>query len=334
LERRRIDMPESRINVNNLSPYQLAIQGVVGKGKNALKNITADQLGRIADSVFGSAPVPPGSQITYQDATTVHWTDPEGYEHVATRNLDGRDVNAGVWREQTNRPAILPPPSETQSLQKSLTELAQRLTGASPTLAELDPATKAALAAISAAEQARLQEQFDRESGDLLARLYGSGVQRSSIAGENLSQMLQAQNLVTQQQQSDAATRELQAREYLTNVGQQSNNSLLGLLNSLLGQQTQRDIATGGLNLDSAKLAEQARQFGLNSELAQQDADLRLAAARQGSDFFGNALQGIAGSLVNFGLGQIPALGGAFRNLLGGRGSGQIYGAGSAWPQN
>jgi S-adenosylmethionine:diacylglycerol 3-amino-3-carboxypropyl transferase len=166
-------------------------------------------------------------------------------------------------------------------LQKSLTELAQRLTGASPTLAELDPATKAALAAISAAEQARLQEQFDRESGDLLARLYGSGVQRSSIAGENLSQMLQAQNLVTQQQQSDAATRELQAREYLTNVGQQSNNSLLGLLNSLLGQQTQRDIATGGLNLDSAKLAEQARQFGLNSELAQQDADLRLAAARR-----------------------------------------------------
>ena len=91
-------MPESKINVNNLSPYQLAIQGVVGKGKNALKNITADQLGRIADSVFGPAPVPPGSQITSQDATTVRWTDPEGYEHEATRSLDGRDSSAGMWR--------------------------------------------------------------------------------------------------------------------------------------------------------------------------------------------------------------------------------------------
>src|SRR5215467_5561663 len=101
--------------VNTLSPYQLAIQGVVGKGKGAGANITAELLGRIADSVFGAAPVPPGSQITYQDATTTKWTDAQGYEHVATRDLNGQNPAAGQWREQTARPNVVPNPQE-QSL--------------------------------------------------------------------------------------------------------------------------------------------------------------------------------------------------------------------------
>src|SRR5262245_46209388 len=92
--------------VSNLSPYQLAIQAAVGKGKGAYA--TAEQLARIADQVFGAAPITPGSRIIAQDATSVHWIDPEGYEHTATRSLDGRDPNAGRWMQQTNRPNVLP----------------------------------------------------------------------------------------------------------------------------------------------------------------------------------------------------------------------------------
>src|SRR5215475_13002989 len=107
--------------VSNLSPYELAIQSVVGKGKNALAGVGADVLGHIADQVFGPAPVPPGSRIISQDATTVHWIDAEGYEHTATRSLDGRDPNAGQWRDNTNRPAILPPSQGQQNVVNQLT---------------------------------------------------------------------------------------------------------------------------------------------------------------------------------------------------------------------
>src|SRR5262252_5302309 len=69
--------------VSNLSPYQLAIQNAVGKGKGAGANLTSDMAGRIADQVFGPAPITPGSRIVYQDAANVHWIDPEGYEHTA-----------------------------------------------------------------------------------------------------------------------------------------------------------------------------------------------------------------------------------------------------------
>lgn len=343
-------MPESRININNLSPYQLAIQGAVGKGKGADKRLTADMLGRIADQVFGAAPVTPGSQIIYQDAVTVRWRDSDGYEHTAMRSLDGRDPNAGRWNIQTNRPAILPDKG-AQQLSATLTpgvvndlEAVRALSAQlqqPATLLNLDPETKAALQQITDNTLAQLQQQFERDQAARVAELFGNRIQQSSIAGNVLGQLLQQQGLVRSQALSDAATRELGTRQYITDTQrarqQLALQGLLGsagtgsnLLQNLTGQQTQRDIASGGINLDYAKLGEAARQFGLNYELAQQDADLRLAAARKGSDVFGNALQGIAGSLINFGLGQIPGL----SSIGGGGGSGQIYGAGSQWPQN
>src|SRR5262249_33457079 len=107
--------------VNNLSPYQLAIQSAVGKGKGAGANLTPELLGRIADQVFGLPPVPPGTPIIFQDASTVRWIDPDGFEHTATRSLDGRDPDAGRYRDVTNRPAILPPSQGQQNVVNQLT---------------------------------------------------------------------------------------------------------------------------------------------------------------------------------------------------------------------
>jgi len=282
--------------VNTLSPYQLAIQGVVGKGKGAAQNITAEMLGRIADSVFGSAPVTPGSHVTYQDATTVRWTDPQGYEHVATRDLNGQNPAAGQWRDTTSRPNVLPNQAQ-QSLAQALGQQVQQNFTTPLQFAPLDPDTQARLQAINAAEQSRLAQQYQQQGGDLLASLYGRNVQQSSIANEGVARLAQLQALVSQQQQADAANRELATRQYLTGIGQQRNEALAGLYSNLSGQQNQANIANAGYNVDIQRLLEQARQANQGFQLGQEQTNLAISQARSP---WNKLLQGIsaAGSLA------------------------------------
>jgi hypothetical protein len=264
--------------VSNLSPYQLAIQSVVGKARGAVA--TPQQLAQIADQTFGPAPVPPGSRIISQDATTVRWIDPEGYEHVATRSLDGRDPNAGRWNlTQTNRPNVLPNRQQEGVTQALGAQVQQNLT--SPlAFAQLDPQTLAQLKAISDAEQAANAQINEDQRGQLVAQLYGNRVNQSSIANQAAANFAQRYGLVQQQQQSDAAARLLQLQQFLTNLGSDRNNQLASLYAALSGQGTQRAIAEGGLNLDYAKLNEGARQASQGFELEQQKADMALAEQR------------------------------------------------------
>jgi hypothetical protein len=317
--------------VSNLSPYQLAIQSAVGNGKGA--SASGDLLGRIADQVFGPAPVTPGSRITYQDAATVKWIDAEGYEHTATRSLDGRDPNAGQWRDNTNRPAILPPSQGQQNIVNQLTgpqgvlsdiEKIRGLAGQLSTpaaLAQLDPQTQAALQAITDASLARLRDQFQQDQSAQLANLFGNRVQSSSIATNALAELLKQQGLVTSDALAQGAGRELATRQFLTQTGQQGLQAALqgliggantqsDLLQNLTGQQTQRDIATGGLNLDYQKLLESIRQANQGFELGQQNADSQLAQSRSAldkvlklSEIIGNF--GKAASGVGTGLGAV-----------------------------
>jgi len=267
--------------VNNLSPYQLAIQGVVGKRKGAYAS--AEQLGQIADQVFGGAPITPGSRIIAQNATSVRWIDPEGYEHVATRSLDGRDPNAGRWQMTTNRPNVLQGVNQQGILQALQGRVQQGLTE-TPTLAQLDPETAKALLAISQAEQASNQQALADRQGQLVAQLYGNRVNQSSIANDAAARFAQYAGLVGQQQQSDAANRELAIRNLLTTLRQQQTETGAGLYSSLSGQDLQRALGEAGFNLDYARLAEQARQANQGFELGQQQADTELQQSRSALD--------------------------------------------------
>lgn len=319
--------------VSNLSPFQQALQSVVGKGKGADRLLTPDILGRVADQVFGPFPIPPGSQIIFQGPDRAEWIDAEGYRHVATRSLDGRDPAAGQVREQTDRPPILPAAQGQQNLLSQLTggqgvgadfqairDLSARLQQPA-TLAQLDPETAAALQAITQNTLAQLKQQFERDQANQLASLFGNRIQSSSIATNALGQLLQNQGLVTSQALSDAAGRELGTRQFITDT-QRANlatalQGLLGgaglqtdLLANLTGQQTQRDIAGGGLNLDFARLLESQRQANQGFELGQQDADMRLAQTRA---LLPKILAGIgaAGSIaggIGGGLGALQSL--------------------------
>ena len=387
--------------VNNLSPYQLAQQRAVGAGKNAHLKLTPELLGQIADQVFGPAPVPPGSKITYQDPGRVEWIDPEGYPHSATRSLDGVDPAAGQWRDSTTRPPILPPSQGTQQLQGTLTQgtqslaeqqlqnllaqargekpaafdpgisgdldairaLAGQLQGG-PQLFAPDAQTQAMLDAITARDAAFREQQFQQQQGDLIAKLYGNRINQSSIANAASGQLLQQQGLVTAQGQADAAQRDLAVRQYLGNLQQEQrqlalqgllgaasgqlqgfqastgaaqnqNDSLMQLLNGLIGQQTQRDIAGGQLGLGFKELEERARQNNLNFELGQQEQDRLLAQTRKSglSQVLGglSAIASIAGAPFTGGASLLGLTG----NIFGGGGrSSPITGAGSLWPQN
>jgi hypothetical protein len=221
----------------------------------------------------------------------------------------------------------------TDYYQRGIVDIANQLAG-QQALANLDPVSAQRLAEISGAEQARLSQQFSDAQSQLLARLYGSGVQRSSIAGENIGRLLQQQGLVQQQQLSDAASREIALRQFLTQQqlqGRQSAiaglgtaagaqqaqlNPFLDLLSSLAGQGTQRDIAAGQLGLGQQELAERARQANLQFELGQQEQDRLLA--QQGS-LFNKILAGLqVGGQLAGGIGGVLGGIGALRTGTGG----------------
>src|SRR5262249_50081981 len=217
------------MGVSNLSPFQLAIQSAVGRGKGAAA--TAQQLGQIADSIFGPAPITPGSRIIYQDAATVHWIDSEGYEHTATRSLDGRDPSAGQWRDNTNRPNVLPN-KQQEGVTQALGQQVQQAFTSPLAFAQIDPEMMARLAAISQAEQAANAQAAEDQRGKIVAQLYGNRVNQSSIANEAAARFAQYQGLVNQQQRADAAKREIAARQYLTGQATERNNTLANLYNA------------------------------------------------------------------------------------------------------
>jgi hypothetical protein len=219
------------------------------------------------------------------------------------RSLDGRDPNAGRIMDNTDRPAILPAGQGQQNLLSQLTgaqgiqsdieavrNLAARLQEPA-TLATLDPATAASLKAITDNTLLQLTEQFKRDQAANVAQLFGNRVQSSSIATDALSRLLESQGRVTSDALAQGAARELGARQFVTDTQRANLATALqgllggadlqsGLIQNLSGQQTQRDIAGGNLNLGFADLAERARQGNLNFELSQQEQDRKLAESR------------------------------------------------------
>jgi len=315
---------------SNLSPFQLALQGAVGTGKGAGAKLTPEILGRVADSVFGPFPIPPGSQIVFQGPDRAEWIDAEGYRHTATRSLDGRDPNAGRVMEQTDRPPILPAGQGQQGLLGQLTgaqgvqsdieavrALAARLQEPA-VLAQLDPQAKAALDQITQNTLTQLTQQFQQDQARQLASLFGNRVQQSSIATNAVGQLLENQGRVTSQALAEGAGRELGARQFVTDTQRANLATALqgllggadlqsGLIQNLTGQQTQRDIAGGNLNLGFADLNERARQANQGFELNQQEADRRLAESRAllprilaTIQTLGQAAQGVGTSIAGF----------------------------------
>lgn len=283
-----------------LSPQERMLEKLYDRLDTPNNRLTATQFfqtpeaAQLLDQLHGALTdrLPPGSQIISQTPGKITYRDPEGYEHNLIRKPDGQ------FTETTNRPAILPN-QQQQDFTRQLQGQLQQGLSASPTLAQLDPETARALQAIAQAEETATNQQLGEIEGQLLARLFGSGVQRSSIATGAGAQFAQKAGLVRQQQQSDAANRELSIRNLLTTLGQQQRELQAGLYSNLTGQANTRDIAGAGLALDRARLDESMRQFDLDNYLKGLQTQLQREELDAANSPFNKIVRGVqaAGSL-------------------------------------
>lgn len=142
-------------------------------------------------------------------------------------------------------------------------------------LGQLSPSDLANLQAISASELAQQNQAFSRGQDNLLTRLYGQGVNQSTIANQASADLLQAQGILDLQRAANAAQRQLGLQQFLTQTGQ-GNLALAGQTAASgfqgLGQQANSLLGQGNLALGQGQLGLQGYQTqqGLNLQRLQQ----------------------------------------------------------------
>lgn len=197
-----------------------------------------------------------------------------------------------------------------------------------PELADLDPAAKAALEAITNANMAKFTTTQDAERVQLLNDLFGSGTEKSTIALDKAGRSLFGQGANLAQLLSDAAQRELQVREFgtqsgLQNFGLQANilqqAGGLGLsaqaqqqqlLESLIAGATQRQQFGTGVDLQRQQLLS-----GLGQQVAGQQAQRKgsVGTILSTALSLGSSLLPGGGTLGGTLLSKIPGLSSIFR---------------------
>lgn len=303
--------------------------------------ITPQEYDKAALEFFGPIPVPQGAQVISQTGTSVTYKGADGKTYTAKRNTDSNLGNVDIGRIETSLGtgdgSLVPligqqSAAGEQDFAKQLLAQLQGQTGQgadwlaalmknierlqqNPTLAPLDANTQAQLKAITDAQLAQLNQQFTDQSGDLTARLFGQGINRSSIAGSQANRLLQGQGLVTQQALGDAAQRQLSIQQALTALGQQGLseagsqlvaggnlqnnqvNTASQLLMALLNQALQRETAGVSLGLEDQAQRNQQSQFDKNYGLANTQYETQAQAQRQQAHraLINSIISGVAG---------------------------------------
>ena len=248
---------------------------------NKNRIIQPKEIEALAAEFFGALQAPEGAKILSQTPMEVVYETADGKQYRQFRNLSG-SLGADVGRVETKllNPIGTTSGLGERELGQQLTDQISKLnaiytqqaealsrgerlpgmnTGvsnylnqldavlarltSSPQLKSLDPESQAALDAINKATQLKLDQQFSSESDQLVAQLFGQGINRSSIAGDQANRLLQGQGLVRAQSLSDAAQREMAVRQFLSQLEQQ--NLALGMQGILEGADTSlQDFAT------------------------------------------------------------------------------------------
>lgn len=296
-----------------LNPFQSEVEKLAKsmnlKGSAQQSVYQTPQFMDLVQRFYGNIPLPAGineSMVTSRTPGSLEYKDPEGYFHQLMRNLNGVDPRLGqVSESSTNRPAVLPfGGGQQQQLNTLQNQLNQVFTNPF-TLANLDPQTMQALAAMATAEDQALQQAFQRAQGTTVAQLVGQGVGTSSIAGDIMGKLLQDQGLVQSQSKANQANRELGVRQFLSQEQQQQNQNLQQFVSELLGLGTQRDIASGQLGVQREGQNLQNEQFykQLQETIRQFDEQMRM---QERQSFINNLFKGIsAGAGIATGIGGL-----------------------------
>lgn len=305
-----------------LNPFQLEIEKLAKsmglRGAAQQQVYGTPQYQDLVNRFYGAIPLPAGiteSMVTSRNGSALSFTDPEGFIHNLTRNLSGTDPRLGeVSESSTNRPAVLPSSKGEQSAINTLLPDLVNLFKSPVGLSGLDPTTLDLLTQMKAAEDAALQQQFDREIGTIIAQLTGQGIGSSSIAGDILGQAKQGQGLVRSQAQGQQAQRQLGVQQFLTQGQQAQDQNMQAFVTELLSQALNRDVSGAQIGVQKEQVKNQNDQFfrTLQEQIRQFD-EMKRAQERQ--NLFNNIFKGIAaGSSLASGL----AGGGGFSSLFSG----------------
>lgn len=295
-----IPVPADAAKVISQSPTELIYEDAQGKRKRLFRNTDSNlgvETGRIEESLLSSP---------------ITGVDPK------LQGLQDQLINqiSSNLKETQGKPA--------ESWMQGLRGTADRLAGQT-SLASLDPASAAALKAISDSQQAQLQQQFQDQSGQLAAQLFGQGINRSSIAGEQANRLLQGQGLVQAQALSDAAQRELAVRQFLNqllqgnlalagdqyatgaelSIGQ--NESQYNILGNILSNILQREVSGEQLLQGRNELALQREQFDKNYGLNRDQFEVQAKQARQAArrSLINSIVSGAVGLATGLPLGSL-----------------------------
>jgi hypothetical protein len=129
----------------------------------------------------------------------------------------------------------------------------QQTAGEQPQLANLDQASIAALNQIKQANQAALELQQTQQRDDLVNSLFGSGVEKSTIALDQAGRLNYGQGALQAQLLGDAGQRELALRNSISDRGLQS----LGLQGSILGNAAGTAVNQGQLGTEQSRMRAQ-----------------------------------------------------------------------------
>lgn len=308
-----------------LNPFQLEIEklaksmGLKGAAQQGV--YSTPQFQDLVNRFFGNIPLPAGvneSQVTARSGSGLSYTDPEGFVHQLVRNLSGTDPRLGqVSESSTNRPAVLPSSKGEQSAITTLLPDIVNLFKTPVGLSGLDPQTLELLSQMKAAEDAALQEQFDREIGTVIAQLTGQGIGSSSIAGDILSQAKKGQGIVKSQAQGQQANRQLGVQQFLTQGQQGQNQDMQSFVLNLLNQALNRDVSGAQVGVQKEQVSNQNEQFFRTLQEQQRQFDEQQRAQERAA-LFNNIMKGITGATS---LATGLATGG-FSSLFSGAGSG------------
>ena len=160
----------------------------------------------------------------------------------------------------------------------------QRLQDSEGKLIELDDAAQADLDQMLESNLGLLDKKFADDQSTLLARLFGSGVNRSTIAGEAGGQLLGEQGLVQGQELSANAARRLGLRQFLTQEQRAAIEAQLdsaGQNASTLGGVLQSRISANA-QIRSSEISADASRYGSDRQL--EGTYAMASASRYGDD--------------------------------------------------
>lgn len=209
-----------------------------------------------------NAAIPQGAQIINQTLNYIEYRDKEGYVHKVQRNADANSPDFGRINDSTDRPSVLPLTQQFPGLQGTLEQaMAAVKGGLSGQLSQLTPEDLAKLEAISSSERQQLEQTAARTQGELITSLYGSGINRSTVANQAGADFSQALGIALGQQQSGAAQRQLGLQQFLSQLAAGTGTNILG---TLTGQETERAGASGQLALGREQLDQQSTDAARN----------------------------------------------------------------------